>query len=185
MWQPARARPESGVCMGACLCGAPCTCRWTCWNTLFLLYWVEAHSNNPATGRWSECGCSHCQLPTWRRHPLLRQLLQPRSCCRQGQNIRPLTLPPLPPAFAAIPSAGPNEIDLPAVIDAPLWWHWRKAGVWVILEGVMVAMAVLIRDSVAAHNKPPPDAPTQDCRLWPYSCRGTSACAAQLQMLLA
>ena len=53
------------------------------------------------------------------------------------------------------------------------------------MEGVMAAMAVLIRDSVAAHNKPPPDAPTQDCRLWPYSCRGTSACAAQLQMLLA
>jgi hypothetical protein len=49
----------------------------------------------------------------------------------------------------------------------------------------MAAMAVLIRGSVAAHNKPPPDAPTQDCRLWPYSCRGTSACAAQLQMLLA
>ena len=47
------------------------------------------------------------------------------------------------------------------------------------LEAVMVAMAVLIRESVASHT-PPPDPSIQDCRLLPYSCKGTSACAAQL-----
>lgn len=28
--------------------------RWTAWSTIYLVYWVEAHSGNPAKGRWGE-----------------------------------------------------------------------------------------------------------------------------------
>lgn len=26
--------------------------RWTCWNCLFFLYWIEADCCNPSRGRW-------------------------------------------------------------------------------------------------------------------------------------
>jgi hypothetical protein len=30
-----------------------------------------------------------------------------------------------------------EELGAPVVIDAPIWQHWRKAGLWVVLEGLL------------------------------------------------
>jgi hypothetical protein len=30
-----------------------------------------------------------------------------------------------------------EEPGAPVVIDAPIWQHWRKAGLWVLLEGLL------------------------------------------------
>lgn len=32
---------------------------------------------------------------------------------------------------------------MPAVIDAPIWMHWRKAWLWLFMEAVVIAGAVL------------------------------------------
>ena len=35
------------------------------------------------------------------------------------------------------------EGKMPAVVDAPMWMHWRKAWIWLTMEAVVVAGAVL------------------------------------------
>lgn len=44
----ARAGPPARP---TCLLGGR---RWTCWNSIFLIFWIQAHNTHPATGRWGE-----------------------------------------------------------------------------------------------------------------------------------
>ncbi|GAB4817729.1 hypothetical protein N2152v2_004775 [Parachlorella kessleri] len=93
--------------------------RWTCWNTIFLNFWVQAHNSQPATS------------PT-----LLRRI---------------------------------NRVDA-AIMDAPLWAHWPKLGLWVAFEAVLLALTgYLQRQDLAPRSYQPPG--TQgDCRHWVYDC---------------
>lgn len=102
--------------------------RWTMWNSIFLIYWVEARSNNPATGRWSELA----------RHARRGAPAAAADGTRMG---RPQHLPAIPAdmparpahamrAAAGFPLDGDEAQRTPAVIDAPLWMHWRKLPLW-------------------------------------------------------
>ena len=138
------------------------TIRWaafvsnTMWNTLFLLYWIEVHSSNPARGRWSEQS-SAFELPSLQ---MLDRLLSAAFCCCW-------MMPPDVSAPLAVCSELDPTLESP-VMDAPLWMHWRKCILWLVLEGLLLSNSILSKRFGHASNFVP--IPGVPCRLQPWVC---------------
>ncbi len=45
------------------------------------------------------------------------------------------------PAYAGKHISRPDA----AVMDAPLWCHYRKLALWVVLEGILIALSIVAR----------------------------------------
>ncbi|KAL4431079.1 hypothetical protein ABPG75_006335 [Micractinium tetrahymenae] len=90
--------------------------RWTVWNTLFLMFWVQGHSANPARG------------PYW------------------GQF---------------------SDRSDAAILDAPLWAHWRKLPLWCASEAILLSLTLMIQTDP---NQMTMDPSITDCRYQNYDC---------------
>ncbi|KAL4431078.1 hypothetical protein ABPG75_006334 [Micractinium tetrahymenae] len=90
--------------------------RWTVWNSIFLMFWIQGHSANPARG------------PYW------------------GRFV--------------------DRSDA-AIMDAPLWAHWRKLPLWLTLEAVLLALTLVIETDP---NQVTLDPAITDCRYQNYDC---------------
>lgn len=53
---------------------------------------------------------------------------------------------------------------MPAKIDAPIWMHWKKAGLWAAVEGVVLTGSVLTQQRFSGAQVPGcPGDPTPNC----------------------
>ncbi|KAI7844547.1 hypothetical protein COHA_001905 [Chlorella ohadii] len=105
--------------------------RWSCWNSLFLLFWVQASSVNPARSQ------------RYRKH-------------------------------ISRPDA--------AVMDAPLWCHYRKLALWVVLEGILIALSIVARTDHAEFYWDPA---ITDCRQQGWTCQFSAAAITLLSLNVA
>lgn len=130
-----------------------------------MLYWIEAHGGNPATsGRWGEDWSRGLESRTGVAHPAqccfhaCPPAAGPPSCrhdclcCGHHTHasthltaaIQPLSRLAAGRWAKAHPEvAAVVEGKIPAVVDAPFWLHWGKAWLWLIMEAVIIAAAVL------------------------------------------
>ncbi|GAB4817731.1 hypothetical protein N2152v2_004777 [Parachlorella kessleri] len=93
--------------------------RWTCWNTIFLGFWTQAHNAQPVTNP-----------------QLMRRI---------------------------------NRWD-GAVMDAPLWVHWPKLGLWVAFEAVLLALTGYLDHLDLPVKTSEPAGTELKCRDWQYNC---------------
>ena len=141
--------------------------RWTIWNTLFLMFWIAAHSACPARSpRWSasRCRCRcNCSLHLAAACPPVLQPGHlspgPTFCC----HVTTLWAPP--PAGRHI-----NRPDA-AIMDGPLWLHWPKLGLWLLLESILLALTIKVKEPGSTFQWDPA---ITNCREQAWSCEFSS-----------
>lgn len=140
----------------------PRPARWTCWNSTFCIYLVEAHSGNPARGSWRESACSFsCTCDG----AAARTPCPPGTLCTQA--VITSSHSQLAPAGVE----GTGERGSLLVADAPFWWHWKKALYWCLVEGNTAALSAVVETKVGRQQVPAP--PT--CHTTTFSCSASGA----------
>ena len=73
------------------------------------------------------------------------------------------------------PSAG-RHIDRPdaAIMDGPLWLHWPKLGLWLLLEGILLALTIEVKEAGSTFQWNPA---IPNCREQAWSCEFNSESA--------
>ena len=74
------------------------------------------------------------------------------------------------------PSAG-RHIDRPdaAIMDGPLWLHWPKLGLWLLLEGILLALTIEVKEAGSSFRWNPA---IPICREQAWSCEFNSESAS-------
>lgn len=150
--------------------------RWTCWNSIFLLFWVQAHNTHPALPRWGE------RPQPWRKGgtglqlgciPNLHERAMPchvMPCCDAAPPpFRPCCLASRPSSSAPrrpLPARYVNRPDA-SLMDAPWWVHWPKLSMWCSFEGVLLGLTLYLQTH---QMHPGPAPPGGDCTQMVYNC---------------